>query len=225
MIEYYHKINGIFKRYTDGKNKGRFIMGEWAVPEFGYLADNEWSFSEKIDGTSSWVHYSPDAGVEYGGRTPRSQMPIPLMQWMQNHLAAETFAKAGFNHDVQIFGEGVGTGIQKVGHLYGEQRFVLFDVRIANWWLRRDDVADIADKLGIEVAPEIGTGTIQDAIDIVSTGITFNDAGAVVRWGRGGLKSAFHNELAEGIVARPKIDLFDRAGRRIITKVKQVDFR
>jgi hypothetical protein len=47
----------------------------------------------------------------------------------------------------------------------------------------------------------------------------------VVRWGRGGLKSQWGDFEAEGIVARPKVDLFDRGGNRIICKIKGKDFK
>ena len=33
----YHKINGIYKRYLDGPNKGRFIHGEFSCKAYEYL--------------------------------------------------------------------------------------------------------------------------------------------------------------------------------------------
>jgi len=39
------------------------------------------------------------------------------------------------------------------------------------------------------------------------------------------IESVWGDFQAEGIVARPGVELFDRAGRRIITKLKCRDFR
>jgi hypothetical protein len=81
--------------------------------------------------------------------------------------------------------------------------------------------------LGIESVPVIGSGTLHDAVDIVSSGITFDHNGVVQRWYTsivGGLESRWGPFEAEGIVARPVVPLFDRKGQRIITKIKSVDF-
>ena len=43
----YHKINTIFKRDMTSKSKN-LIIGEYSTPEFEYLKDNIWIFTEKI---------------------------------------------------------------------------------------------------------------------------------------------------------------------------------
>ena len=229
-METYHKINGLYKRYTDGPKKGKFIMGEWANPEIGYLAKNRWEFTEKVDGTNIRIGYdlSPMhlVNVQFGGRTANADLPKPLLARLREHFTPELFEAADL-HDVVLFGEGYGPKIQAGGGNYGtKQDFVLFDVKIGDWWLHRADVDDVAKKLGIKSVPTLGYGTLQDAIDIVSTGITFSplkhwDGGGV----RHGLKSQWGDFEAEGIVARPEVPMFDRKGQRIITKIKAVDFR
>ena len=52
MSTEYHKISTPFKRHFDGPNKGKLIMGDWAVPELDYLSSNYWEFTEKVDGTN-----------------------------------------------------------------------------------------------------------------------------------------------------------------------------
>jgi hypothetical protein len=148
-----------------------------------------------------------------------------LQSVLEEHFTLRRFADAGFESKVTLYGEGFGPKIQGGGKYISDHSFVLFDVKIGDFWLYRKDVDDIAQKLGIESVPTIGHGTLQDAVEIVSTGITFNPHGAVVRWGRGGLQSAWGNFEAEGIVARPLVPLFDRKGGRIITKIKAVDFK
>jgi len=234
-METYHKIQTLFKRHLDGPKKGKMIRGEWTTPELEYLADNEWEFTEKVDGTNIRIGYSglptcatPTSpwykAVEFAGRTDNAVLPKPLLEFLTEHFTSERFDNAGLGNIV-LFGEGYGPKIQNGGNYRADQSFVLFDVKIGDWWLNRESVDDVASKLGIESVPVIGHGTLQDAIDIVSSGITFNKQGAVVRWGSGGLKSRWGNFEAEGIVARPKVAMFDRKGQRIITKIKAVDFR
>jgi hypothetical protein len=90
---------------------------------------------------------------------------------------------------------------------------VLFDVKIGDFWLTRPNVNDIADKLGIDSVPVLGTGTIHDAINIVKNGLES-------RW-----STKTKGFEAEGIVARPVVPLFNRKGERIIAKIKARDFR
>jgi hypothetical protein len=46
----------------------------------------------------------------------------------------------------------------------------------------------------------------------------------MINMARGSFKSQWGDFRAEGIVARPVVELRTRAGRRIITKIKQRDF-
>lgn len=50
MLEY-HKIQSVYMRDPATKHR-TFLIGEWAVPAFGYLANNLWQWTEKIDGTN-----------------------------------------------------------------------------------------------------------------------------------------------------------------------------
>ena len=226
-METYHKINAPFKRFLDGPKKGKLILGDWARPEFEYLQNCEFEFTEKVDGTNirigMWAGYEQP---EFGGRTDNAVIPTPLLQYLQETFTVDLFEKADLHiNPIVLFGEGYGPKIQGGGKYRLDHSFVLFDVKIGDWWLNRDDVNDIAAKLGIDSVPVIGEGTLQDAIDIVSTGITFNTGGGIVRWGSGGLKSQWGDFEPERIVARPAVPLFNRKGERIIVKVKGRDFK
>lgn len=91
---------------------------------------------------------------------------------------------------------------------YDGEMSVLFDVNVGQWWLQRNDVEDVAQKLGVDVVPVIGDGTLHDAVAQAKAGI-------LSTWG---------DFQAEGIVARPKTELKTRNGHRIITKIKCRDF-
>lgn len=203
----YHKINTVFKR--DPANMKRLLEGDFSEDVFAYLANNEWVFTEKVDGTNIRVLINGGA-VTFGGKTDDALIPAKLMERLQSvflpqsdHLA-EMFPDGGC-----LYGEGYGARIQKGGGNYrDDQDFVLFDVKVGDWWLQRPNVEDVAGKLGLDVVPVIGRGTLSDAVAMARSGIRS-------RWG------AFQ---AEGLVARPAVELKSRAGHRIITKIKTCDF-
>jgi ATP-dependent RNA circularization protein (DNA/RNA ligase family) len=211
----YHKINAIFKRYMDGPQKGRLIEGDWAVPEIGYLAENRWEFTEKVDGTNIRIEFHNN-GLEFKGRTDNASIPTPLMAHLEKTFVLEDMLPhfdLGNSTEVTLYGEGYGPKIQNGGLYRQDVSFVLFDVKIGDFWLTRPNVNDIADKLGIDSVPVLGTGTIHDAINIVKNGLES-------RW-----STKTKGFEAEGIVARPVVPLFNRKGERIIAKIKARDFR
>ena len=204
----YHKIQTVFKRDMQ-KNGKTLLEGQWTLQEFEYLAGNKWVFTEKVDGTNIRVMFK-DGAVTFGGKTDNAQIPAQLVAKLNDRfLPMATQLQEIFGCDACLYGEGYGAKIQKGGGNYRpDQDFVLFDVRVGEWWLQRDDVEDVAVKLGIDVVPIIGEGTLHDAISQAKAGIGST-------WG------AFQ---AEGIVARPKTEMNTRNGHRIITKIKCRDF-
>ena len=205
----YHKIQTMFKR--DEKTK-RIIEGDWTMPDFEYLQNNEWVFTEKVDGTNIRIYWDGE-NVTYGGRTDNAQIPNGVINRLnelffttpQKQKLSAIFPEGG----ITFYGEGYGAKIQKDGELYSSQQdFVLFDIQVGDWYLERENVEDVAVKLGLEVVPIIGTGTLNEAISLV----------------RSGMKSQWGDFIAEGIVARTKTELLTRKGERLITKIKHRDF-
>jgi len=207
-MQEYPKIYGPYARYTAGPDKNKFIVGLWARPEFGYLADCWWLFTEKVDGTNIRIHWDGHRST-YGGRTRNAQLPAPLVTWLNQNLPEELFEQAFGPNAATLYGEGYGAGIQSGGKYQQTQQFVLFDVQVGDWWLQRDAVLDVAMKLGITCVPVVYTGTLSEAIRLVEEGVTS-------RWG---------DFLAEGIVGVPSANLLTRAGERIMVKIKTKDFR
>jgi hypothetical protein len=209
-LQDYHKIQSMFKR--DMTKNGKMLLGEWTLPEFEYLKDNKWIFTEKVDGTNIRVSFDGEK-ITYGGRHENSQIPSELVNRLKDifdskiELFKEKFA--GEKIEVDLYGEGYGAGIQKVGVSYGKTKeFVLFDVLIGGFWLSRENVEDIAGFFQLDVVPVIGEGTLADAQKLVEDG--FNS-----KWGE---------FFAEGIVARPLTELLTKRGGRIITKIKHRDY-
>lgn len=205
----YHKIPTVFKRNPATKHK-TLLVGEYATPELEYLSNNEWVFTEKVDGTNIRVMFS-GGKVRFGGRSENSQIPASLVSRLEDMFLPLLPTFLEICDDVSglcLYGEGYGSEIQKGGGDYSPtQEFVLFDVQIGEWWLRRDDVHDIASKFGLDMVPVVGRGTL---LDMVALG-----RGFLSKWG---------DFFAEGIVARPAVEVFTRKGDRIITKVKRKDF-
>lgn len=208
MIQY-HKIQTVFKRDRETKFK-TLLNGQYSLPEFEYLKNTEWHFTEKIDGTNIRVIFDKDE-ITFGGKTDNAQIPAPLINALNKLFLPqlELFKEIFKDASICLYGEGYGAKIQKVGgHYRSDQGFVLFDIKIDGWWLDRYNIEDIARQLNIDVVPAVGRGTLEDMIKTVRTG--FNS-----RWG---------HFKAEGIVARPKVYLSNRKGDRIITKLKYRDF-
>ena len=202
----YHKIQSIFKRNMSGDKK--LIVGEWSLPEFECLANNEWVFTEKVDGTHIRI-ICKDGGITFGGRTENAQIPSQLVTRLNEKFLplAEKIADK-FQYGVVLYGEWYGAKIQNGGKYRADQDFVLFDVKCGVFWLERADVEEVAASLGIDIVPVIGIGTLHDA----------------VAQAKGGIKSTWGDFQAEGIVARPKTELRTRAGHRLIAKIKCRDF-
>jgi hypothetical protein len=216
----YHKIQSIFKRDPENNHK-TFLMWDYSMPEFEYLANNIWQFTEKVDGTNIRVIYNPYPVIEditFQGKTDQAQIPATLYKALSEMFILDKFKKVFPFTDIDeeelpmvtLYGEGYGSRIQKGGGNYrADQSFVLFDIKVGKWWLQRKDLEDLAKQLDIDIVPIIGEGSLFDMIEKCKSGF----------------KSQWGDFIAEGIVARPKVELFTRSGHRIITKVKYKDFQ
>lgn len=225
----YPKINGLYKRYMylDKKdpNYAKFIIGEYSRPEFEYLKNNNWIWTEKIDGTNIrsliYTYKNPNIqSIEFRGKTDKAEIPKHLLERLKvlfpKNKIFSIFETSEEKPDVILYGEGYGYKIQSGCKYFGGRKevdFILFDVRIGNWWLKRKDIEKIAIQLGIKCVPIVGQGTINEAIDLVK----------FPKWHN--FKSKFGDFIPEGLVIRPEIELKSRSGERIITKIKHRDFK
>ena len=204
----YHKIQTVYKR--DPKTKYKTLLnGQFSLPEFEYLATNNWIFTEKVDGTN--VRLCPTAkGMMIKGKTDRAELhPLLLTALEKIFNPIKSKIQPTFGTDnVCFYGEGYGPKIQSGGKYSKVQSFVLFDIKINGIWLERSSVEDIAKKCNLEIVPIIGSGTLYHMIYLAKKGI----------------RSQWGDFLAEGIVARPECELINRVGDRIITKIKTKDF-
>ena len=115
---------------------------------------------------------------------------------------------------IYIYGEYYGKGITKVGKRYSnENDFIVFDINQQGWWLPCDLRNEICNKLGLQQVPSLGTMTINEAEKVVSEGFKTH------------LNAVDPTLLAEGIVLRCGFDLKTHSDKRVIVKIKHVDYK
>ena len=211
----YPKIKTILERDPETKYK-TLIEGQWATPTFDLLQDINWVAYEKIDGTNIRAIYDPlEDVVEFRGRTDKAQIPPFLLEVLQESITPDSF-KTAFDLErsgdavLALYGEGFGNRIQKIGKQYGDPQFCLFDVMVGDIWMEQSFVTEAADIMRLQRAP------VYDNI------CSLGDAISVMRGGFS--KSAWGDFAVEGLVLRPEVDLYNRMGHRIISKIKHKDF-
>ncbi len=204
----YPKIYSPFVRFVEGPLKNRLDLTTWFRPEFELLKDLSWEWTEKVNGTNVrvlWDGYK----VRFGGRTDTAQMPLSLLEVLQETFPEELLEQKFGQVPAVLFGEGCGARMASGSGVYGsEPTFVLFDVNIDGWWLERENVMDVADSLAIKIVPVAMKGTIEQAITAVTCG----------------LNSAWGNFRAEGLVGKVPLGLLTRGGEPIMIKIKDKDF-
>lgn len=211
----YHKIQSLFLRDPATQHR-TFLHGQWSMPEFEYLADLEWTFTEKVDGTNIRVGWDGKV-VNFGGRTDDAQTPPFLLDRLREMFPADLMLGAfGDRGGLTLYGEGYGAKIQKGGgdYIADGQSFILFDIlgesEAGRAWFEREKVEESAAALGIAAVPIIDSGCLDYAVTIAREGYKSEVAGK--------------RRDAEGLVMRPKRELLTRRGERIIAKLKTKDF-
>lgn len=210
----YHKIETLYKRDMEGTKK--LIEGAFRDPTIEYLKDNRWIGKEKIDGTNIRIYWDGHR-VSFNGRTDNAQIPgdlVNLLNIMFCTLEAEQIFEEKFGEkEVYLFGEGFGSGIQKVGNRYKSKKdFILFDVEIDGYYLGMDEVRDIAKTFNVDVVKILKEGTLDELVQFVKSNPlsqTAEDSSLVI----------------EGLVAVPVVEIKRRDGKRIIVKIKVEDFQ
>lgn len=206
----YEKIETIFARNEKTKKLNENIYRNETIE---FLKDIDWEFTEKIDGTNIRIMWDGHK-VSYYGRTDKAQIPSQLMnkliELFGGNINEEMFEQKFGATPVMLIGEGYGAKIQKCGGDYRQDNnFILFDVCINDKYLSRDNVNNIANYFGIESVPVIFSGNLQKGIDFVKTKPN----------------STIGTAKMEGLVARPKVELYDKNGNRLIVKIKVCDFK
>lgn len=208
----YPKIRNIYYRNMNGDKK--IVQGKYSKDYLEYLANLEWEGTEKLDGMNVglvWDGYK----ITFQGRTEKTAFTKEQLEYLVTNFATpevEEVLEQQFGDSSAIFyGELVGKGIGACGAKYYADgyRFVVFDILANDVWYNRGAVDHFAKAIGAEIAPVLITGTLPELVEHVR---------------QKPADSMAHDLLeAEGLVARPKIELFNNKGERIITKIKVRD--
>lgn len=211
MIKY-EKLETVFSRDMNGTKK--LIEGVFRNSTVEFLKDNVWEWTEKVDGTNIgivWDGYT----VSFQGRTEKTKIPTHLLDKLNAIFGTseteQLFEEQFGDRNVILFGEGYGNKIQGAGKQYipNDVGFILFDLWIEGNYQSRESVERAAKAFGIPVVPIVGSGTLSEAIAFI----------------KGHPQSTLGDLPMEGIVCRPMIELRDRCGNRVITKIKWKDFK
>jgi hypothetical protein len=227
----YHKIETLFNR----DEKTFKVTEELRQPV--YADFKIWHMTEKIDGMNVCVYLTEDGQMKFGGRSENAQIHAQLYDALVGIFNVDKFKEVFWKKKqdecaakgevfvpfpVYLYGEGYGPGIQKGGgNLSAEKTFRLFDVVVHNpedkrdWWLDWKDVQDVANKLGVKTVPDMGYITLEEAKEFAKKG--FFSIVAKEETGK-------EDHPAEGIILKPRQTVFDRAGKRIVIKLKTRDF-
>ena len=204
MVEY-NKIETLWKCDMEGTKK--LLEGEFRNPTVEFLKDNIWQFTEKVDGTNIRIYWDGHT-VQFGGRTERAQIPAPLVNYLNSVFgtseAEQIFEEKFGETPVILFGEGYGPKIQNGGAYRSGVSFIMFDMLISGNYQSRESVEDVAKAFGVDVVPIILEGTIDAGVAYVKTHP----------------KSTMGTADMEGLVGRPKVEMRDRCGKRVIVKIK-----
>lgn len=216
-MKQYHKIDTVWLR-NPATNFRTLLEGEWSQPEFGYLANAEWRWTEKIDGTNIRIIWDGEI-VRFGGKTDKAQIPTKLLDRLQDIFPREKM-KETFDDPICLYGEGYGASIQKVGGRYKSDGvdFILFDARIGDLWLEPASVTEIAAALSIDEVPLRAIASLGGAIRSLRSSVRMNDIPVTK------VRGADTALPIEGYVLRPNVALHTRFGKRVIAKLKCKDF-
>lgn len=209
MMEHYNKIDTLYKRGKDFKVK----IGDYTRPEFELLS--MWSVTEKVDGTSTLIHFERGHGYEIGGRTANADLPKTVLESLADvgHRANEAAERVmeEFKLDtLTVYGESYGPKINGGGNYSDQVEFRAFDIRANDLWLSPEQFRESAAELGIPTVPDLGVTDIDDIVYRVRSGFDSDFAIRPVK--------------AEGIIAKSPTELTNNAGKRLMWKLKHRDF-
>ena len=199
-----------FAEYRSIKNAVCPLSGE--MDELiDYLRRVCWDWHEKIDGMGMRIIWTGSERL-LAGRTKISTPSDAELEALASIAPSVELLKAVFgDRKVIIFGELFGEKIQK--NLLGMtgRHFRVFDILLDNkkWASLKARISIIAD-LGLEGAPYLLSSDLSDA-----------------EWAvRLGLQSEISPKcLAEGLVGRPREEIFDKYGNLILCKIKTKYYR
>lgn len=205
----YHKIKNLFVFDKETKK----FLPDFRDSTFVALANIQWIFTEKIDGTNFRIFWDGHK-LTYGGRTNNAQFNKKQIEFIDKYLVnpenEELFEQLFGEKEVMVYGELFGAGINNGGRYVGGEGFDfrVFDIEIGGFFIERGENFDnICFQLNLASVPITFVGTLPEAVELVRKTPT----------------STFSDAPLEGFVGVPVGGFLDRMGKRIIVKIKRRD--
>ena len=163
MEKEYQKIGNVFK--FDPKHKTIVGVNE----PYETLKNIIWQGTEKVDGTNTRIYWDGHS-VEIAGHTDKAEFNPKVLAALEEMFKTKEmeylFEQAFQGKEVYLFGETYGEAIQSGGSYMENGHgtgFILFDVKVNNYDLKRKDVQDVAEQLGLDTVPVVFEGTLDEA--------------------------------------------------------------
>ena len=167
--------------------------------------------SEKIHGSSSHLSFK-EGKINYFAGGEKHERFVKLFD--EDNLLS-VYLDNYSDMDLILFGEVYGGSQQGMSATYGKElKFIVFDVKMGDYWLDMPNAEQVAKKLGLEFVSYKKIPTTLKAID------RERDRPSV-QAKRNGIKE---DKMREGVVLRPLIELKKNNGKRIIVKHKRDEF-
>ena len=150
-------------------------------------------------------------------RTDNAQIPCNLLQ----HLV-DTFTETAMHKafpcaedqpypNVVVYGEGYGPKIQSAGGNYRRDvGLIMFDVRVGGWWLKREDVTNIASVLQVPMCPSLGLMVENQIVEFVKS--------------KPLSLCSMNPQMMEGVICRSDPLVLFRNGKPLMWKLKCKEF-
>lgn len=165
---------------------------------------------EKIHGTSAHILYK-DKKVHYFSGGAKYEHFVGLFDEQSLYTKFDDMGR----DKIVIYGEAYGGKMQGMSGTYGkEMKFVVFDVKIDDYWLSVPQAEEVAKTFGLEFVHYVKIPADIESIN------RERDADSVqaIRNGMG------EGKKREGIVLRPLVDWRKNNNQRVIAKHKREDF-
>jgi len=157
---------------------------------------------EKVHGTSAHIRWHNNTVTYSSGGESHER----FRQLFDDAALTQAFTLLGHD-DVTVYGEAYGGKCQGMRETYGnELRFIGFDVKVGDIWLTVPNMADVCEKLGVEVVPYRKVSTDLAALDAE------RDRPSEVAVRRGIMTP----RPREGVVLRPLQEFTTSNGNRVI---------
>jgi hypothetical protein len=165
---------------------------------------------EKIHGTSAHISWKSGTLKFFAGGEKHEKFVALFDAALAERFVALT------HPEVTVFGEAYGGKCLGMSGTYGKSlKFVVFDVKVGEYWLSVPQAEDVTKHLGLEFVHYVKCSTDLGELN------RERDAPSV-QAKRNGIEQ---DKLREGVVLRPLIELTKNSGGRIICKHKRDEFK